>query len=497
MKQLQLIEENLNKENLSKKERTKLLKEKDKLTLKIIFSQDSIQAKRKIIDLVGNNPFEFIQEDTRQNPDNFQAIKSIAQSFNKKATEQINSTRGDIFTQCITEMYRLMELPMEQFDPLPPALLTEHSPPLEFRSPGDDSKEFCYSCGTALDPKTAKWQVLRFMFERPSQRRQSASREGQPHICSSCAAFAFASPLKVTDESIILKLDPKIRDIDKFSHSTSMIKDYIRMLTCKELHLSSGRYLILKSDRTQKRDRTQKGDRTQKENLASEKLGKVQYALAKVASIFPYEVLSDYEFSLIDQGNISIPLQSRHLLFIKGVMDGYSQAIVVSGKDINMHLGDAIRYIQQDLPYLAEYELAKNSSYTHRINLAKVRQSYRNLIEQDLQLRRESMDSKSELSKRARLYRDVAALTGLTYAFVSALEQAAQNSENQKKDPKYADREVGKIIEKVDDATAFCYYATLGDETKHSVQARLYLNTDNSFIYSDPTIDRHAHGVAR
>ena len=468
-KELEKIEKNLNNSSLSKRDRTKILKERDKLLSKVIFSQDFIRQKKQLFISCLNNPFEFIQEDDRQNPDKFKSIKLIAQSFDKKATEQINSTRGDIFTQCLTEMYRLIELPSERFDALPPSLLTEHPPPFDLRSPGDDSKEFCYSCGTALDPKTAKWQVLRFMFERPSQRRQSASGEGRPYICSSCAALAFASPLKVTDESIILQLELKTGENVHYSKSTSKLKDYLRMLTTKELHLSSGRYLILTSDRTKKGD------------LASQKLGQVQYALAKVASIFPQEVLSDYEFSLIDQGNISIPLKSRHLLFIKGVMDGYSQAIVIAGKDINMHLGDAVRYLQQDFPFLAEYELAKNSNYANRISLEKVRQAYRFLIEEDLKLRNESMDSKSELSKRARLYRDVAALTGICWAFVQSLESTAKKSMSTED----AVREVSKIIEKVDDATAFCYYATLGDETKRSVQARLYLNPDNSFVYSE------------
>jgi hypothetical protein len=94
------------------------------------------------------------------------------------------------------------------------------------------------------------------------------------------------------------------------------------------------------------------------------------------------------------------------------------------------------------------------------------------------------MDSDNQLSKRAKLYRDVAALTGLTYAFVQSLETTAKKSEEQKKDPKYTEREVGKIIEEVDDSVAFSYYATLGDSSKTDVQARLYRSPNNYFIYS-------------
>lgn len=84
-----------------------------------------------------------------------------------------------------------------------------------------------------------------------------------------------------------------------------------------------------------------------------------------------------------------------------------------------------------------------------------------------------------QTGKRAKLYQDVAALTGLTYAFAQSLENTAKKAMK----PEDAEREVSKLIEKVDDAVAFCYYATLGDEKKTSVQARLYQNPENYFIY--------------
>jgi len=306
--------------------------------------------------------------------------------------------------------------------------------------------------------------VLRFMFERPSQRRQSSSGEGRPHICASCSALAFASPLKVTDESIILRLSP----VDKLASSSIKLKDYVRMLTNKEMHISVGKYVVLASDRTNKGD------------LAAPKLGQVQYALAKVASIFPQEVLADFKFWLVLQGS-EIELPSRHLLFIKGLMESYRQSIITGGKDINMGLGDAIRYIQQDLPYLADYSLVKIASISDRLKLEQTRSIYWEEI-------KDFMDSNLQLSQRAKLYRDIAALTGLTYAFVSALESRAKKSEEQKKDEKYTAREVSKIIEKSDDAIAFCYYATLGDTTKERVEARLYHSPGNDFIHSQTLV---------
>ena len=458
--ELEEIQQQLLDPKIAKLEQKKLQKQQDKLTDRVILRRVSIQQKLHITKESGNDPFKFVRLDEIEQPEKFSKITAISKIFSKTATDQINSTRGDIFTQCISEMYRLLEMSKSDLEPLPTSLLTEQPIFPRVRSPGDDSKEFCYSCGVALDPKKARWQVLRFMFERPSQRRQSSSGEGRPHICASCAALSFASPLKVTDESIILKLETK----DSKTESELKIKDYIRMLTNKEMHLSAGRYLILTSEKTSGGD------------LASQKLGQVQYALAKVASMFPVEVLSDFKFSLIMQGS-QLTLQGRHLVFLKGLMDCYRQFILASSKDVNMPLGDAIRYIQQDLPYLADYKLTKESSYSTDLGLEKVRELYWKIFIHDLG---DYMDSDIQIPKRARLYRDVAALTGLTYAFAQSLENTAKKLMKQDD----AEREVSKLIEKVDDAIAFSYYATLGDEKKTSVQARLYCSLDNNFIYS-------------
>ncbi|WP_375513648.1 hypothetical protein [uncultured Nostoc sp.] len=459
--ELEQIEAQLSGAKLTKSEHKKLQKQQEKLRVEVVFSSNSIQQKLQIFNKSRGETFEFIKQDEEKNPEKFCEISRISKNFTKTATDQINSTRGDIFTQCISEMYRLLEI--HSNDPLPQPLLTEEAILGEMRSPGDDSKEFCYSCGVALKRKTARWQVLRFMFERPSQRRQSASSEGRPYICASCSALAFASPLKVTDESIILQLEAADRNVA----SELKAKDYIRMLTNKELHLSAGRYIVLASDRTNGGE------------IAAKKLGQVQYALAKVAFIFPLEVIADFNFLLISQGSEPIPLLSRHLIFIKGLMESYSQSIIIAGKDINMNLGDAIRYVQQDLPYLADYTLTKVAKATNYLKLEHIREIYWKILQKDLELKGGSMRSDNQLLKRANLYRDVAALTGLTYAFANSLESTAKKAMK----PEEAEREVSKIIEKVDDAVAFCYYATLGDKEKTSVEARLWKNPDNDFIY--------------
>lgn len=479
-RELALIDTQLQNAALSKTEVKNLQKQQKKLQVKIILSLESVQQKLKLMHQSGGNPLEFVELDQQQHPHKFKSIAEIAKNFDKTATDQINGTRGDIFSQCITEMYRLLEMTNDQFDPLPPPLLMEQ-PVFQVRSPGDESKEFCYSCGIVLDPKTAKWQVLRFMFERPSQRRQSASSEGRPHICASCAALAFASPLKVTDESIVLKLEPATED-----KVSLKLKDYLRMLTNKELHLSAGKYIVLAADKTQKGD------------SASQKLGQVQYAKTKAASILPREVLNDFNFYLLVQGS-EIPLLNRHLIFIKGLLENYGQSIVVDGKEVNKDLGVAVRYVEQDLPVLAEYKLAeKENSFIQQAELEQVRAEYYQRFWRDVKKESEivqmNADKQDQSLTRAQLYRDVAALTGLTMPFAEELERTVRDfltHEAQKQPDKYTperikkevEREVGKLIEEVHNAPSFCYYAAKGDDHKKSVSAKLFLNRENHFIY--------------
>lgn len=488
--ELESIQSQLADSGLTQEKKNKLHKQQEKCGNKIIFSQESVLYKISMLEQAQGDSFKFVQLDTKQNPDKFKTIDRISKLFMKTATDQINATRGDIFTQCILEMYRLLENPPSA--PFPEPLLSEQPSIKEVRSAGDDGKHFCYSCGVTL--ANAKWKVARFMFERPSQRRQSSSSEDRPYICASCSALAFASPLKVTDESIILKLEP----VNQNEPAKLKVKDYIRMLTNKELHLSAGRYVVLASDRT--------GDRTGGGDLASQKLGQVQYALAKVASIFPLEVLADFKFSLIIQGSQPILLTSRHLIFIKGLIEGYGQSIIIGGKDVNLNLGDAVRYVEQDLPYLAEYTLAKISSFSKSPELEKARCDFWTIIKQNLDsqinqqqlnVQGDSMNSNTQLEGRAKLYEDVAALTGLTYPFIAYAEILVREfKENEARKTKQSldtqtietinkevSREVSKIIENVHDLQNFCYFAAIGDKSRTSLKARIYRDRTNHFIY--------------
>lgn len=202
-------------------------------------------------------------------------------------------------------------------------------------------------------------------------------------------------------------------------------------------------------------------------------------------------MLGDFKFSLITQGSKSVDLANRHLILIKGLMEGYGQSIIIDGKEINMTLGDAVRYVEKDLPIMAEYTLAKVAKFigsNERRELEKTRKEYYEIMNQE-----ESSKKAKKDKYKAEKYKEIAGLTGLTYALASSLKSTARKTMKRED----VEREVSKLIEKVDDAVAFCYYATLGDEKKTNVQGRLYSNSDNYFIYEQANELLKNMGVSR
>ena len=465
--ELRQYEVEINDEKLTVKEQKAVQKKRDKVAGKVIFTEAFVQKRLLIVAREDKDPFSFILSDEELNPSLFSRIQKISERFTKTATDQISAVKGDIFAKCILEMYRLLDT--SEYATLPP-LLTEQPMLGEVRSAGDDSKEFCYGCGCAISKAEPSWKAARFMFERPYQRRQSSANEGQPMMCSSCAALSFISPLKVSDKSIILRLDSQIQPDGTSKASEQKLKDYIRMLASKEVHLCAGRYIVLTADSVSKNG---------KDVHASKKLGQLQYSLAKIAATFPLDVLQSFNFSLFMQSSEPIRLRSRDLILIKGVMEGYYQPVILPKQEINTPLGEAIRYVQQDLPYLAEYTLLSRApAIPNSYELERVREIYWQTFKQNI-----SNMTGDNMEGRAKLYQDVAALTGILYPFARKLDRAPKATEpkEKEKEQKDIDREVSKLIEQVTDATSFCYYATLGvDKT---VQAFFYKGRDNHFIY--------------
>lgn len=100
---LGMLNTQLAEPSMTKAAQKKLLTQQEKLCAGLAFTCESVQQKLELLKHCQDSPFEFVCLDRQQSPEKFKEIAEIAKNFDKRATDQINSTRGDIFTQCMTD----------------------------------------------------------------------------------------------------------------------------------------------------------------------------------------------------------------------------------------------------------------------------------------------------------------------------------------------------------------------------------------------------------
>ena len=362
---------------------------------------------------------------------------------------------------------KIIEILSEQVRPLncPLASIDEIAQDSVRYGAGDTTKNRCYSCGRHLPPKNetrrfkGKLEANRFVFSDPSQRLQSGSGQAQPSICLDCLSVAFGCPIKLAGGTIIVRLSSPEEKNELVSP-----EKYLQMLTLGELNLIAGRYLLIKCNDFVG------------STPVSEKIGQVQYALWRVAQILPTAVLEKMQFTLF-AGESEILLPSRHLVWFGYLSDSFKPRLIVSRKD-NIPLCQAIRLIQKDEVISAIYKLVTaefpqvtpihNQSYSEKRCLEELREKHCILLER-------SSKGDKLMSKQADFYRDIAALTGLTYAYCDYLR-----SELRKRPDVDTVREVKKLIEKVVNPSFFNYEAS---DVLPGTRATMYRNDDNYFCY--------------
>ena len=333
---------------------------------------------------------------------------------------------------------------------------------------GDTTKNRCYACGGLLPPRSevrrfkGKLEANRFVFSDPSQRPQSGSGQGQPSICLDCLAVAFGCPIKLAGGTIIVRLSYPNEENELVSP-----EKYLQMLTLGELNLIAGRYLLIKCN-----------DFVGSTPI-SEKIGQVQYALWRVAQTLPTDALDKMQFKLF-AGESEIQLKARHLVWLSHLEASFKPRLVVNRKD-NIRLCQAIRLIQKDEVISAIYTLATaeypevtpihDRSYSEKRSLEELREKHCTLL-------KESSEGDKPMSKQADLYRDIAALTGLTYAYCDYLRGELRKKES----PDTVQREVKKLIEKVVNPSFFIYEAS---DVLPSTRATMYCSDDNYFCYAE------------
>ena len=308
---------------------------------------------------------------------------------------------------------KIIEILSEQVRPLScPFASVDETEQAHIHSAGDTVKNRCYSCGRHLPPKSetrsfkGKLEANRFVFSDPSQRLQSGSGQTQPSICLDCLAVAFSCPIKLAGGAIIVHLSPLGTGNELISP-----EKYLQMLTLGELNLIAGRYLLI---RCPEFVRERGGSKP-----VSEKIGQVQYALWRVAQVLPSAVLEKMQFTLF-AGESDIQLQTRHLVWLSYLNENFKPRLIVNGKD-NIPLCQAIRLIQKDEVISAIYKLVTaespevtpihDRSYSEKRGLEELRKKHYDLLKE--------LSSKGDktMTKQAEFYRDVAALTGVTYAY--------------------------------------------------------------------------------
>ena len=413
-----------------------------------------------------------LRDEVRSNTCSFDKAIVLSRRFNRTGSSQFSygtvkprSNKGKIEDKIIdilNEPLRFLTCPLAPGDEIADDYIN---------SAGDTVKTRCYSCGRHLPPKSeiqdfkGKLEANRFVFSDPSQRLQSGSRQDEPSICLDCLTVAFGCPIKLSGGAITVHLSP--RTVGR-SDSISREK-YLRMLTLGELNLIAGRYLVIKCNDFIG------------STPVSNKIGQVQYALWRIAQTLPVEALNKMYFTLFAD-ELEIRLETRHLVWLSYLYQSFSARIIVNGKD-NVPLGQAIRLIQKDEVISAIYKLvtaksteAKNLSdwsYSEKRELEELREKHCSLLVE------QSSKGDTLMTKQADFYRDVAALTGLTYAYCDYLRSELRRK---KESPKTIQREVKKLIEKVVNPSFFNYEAA---DVLPGTRATMYCSDDNYFCYAE------------
>lgn len=389
----------------------------------------------------------------------FEEILQYASLYTSTAQKQLKVT-GPVVKKLVTETERLLEL--SSFYGLP-QLLTESSVAdlSSTRELGDNPRQVCYICGRATDDG---FEANKLISPSPSQTLQSKSSQENPLVCGTCAALAIVSPIKLSGQSFVIRL----LDLQTKEY---LLEDQLRMFVLGELNVYAGRYVMLAC--------TEKVGKS----FLIEDLSKEPYALWKVATLFPASVFRSYLIEAVIDGAL-IVLPSRHLAWLSALMEIFYEVKapyrLANDKSKLMAVKKALRHIQHEEVIFAIYELTK-ALMAERVGgfttvqagrLEDLRALHVWWLENDPFAEAERRSRMGDLMSKARFFRDVAGMTGLLYAFATRVRSEAN--------PQNAEREVEKLLEKVDEPNHFIYEAAGGLK---SVSARLWREPSTHFIY--------------
>ncbi len=397
----------------------------------------------------------------------FQHIQALARVYTPIATGQLNA-RKDIIEKAVTRTKELLLVPSNAYFAIPPLLSYEASTYM-VRYAGDAASGVCYACGrviptTPRKEKKEAYTANKLILRSPSQTLQGHVSQVQPEVCPVCAVLALACPIKMTDTGLVISLYEE--DIQR--KTRYLYEHRLRMLTTGEQNTAAGRYLMIPCN--------EKGP---KRKPLIERMGGLEYALLKVASIFTADVLTRFRVEAMF-GSDAILLKRRYLVALRYLLDAFTIRLDVLTD--NQHYGavaDAVRYVEHDHLIFAIYRLLvgvqQQSTYSN---------VQRTLLEDGLTAYKKGLHMDEEIKLEQR-FCHIAGLTGVLFAFVSRmrseLTKASQGSAGTGGiTPEDIKRELKKLIEQVDNPNRFTYEAA---DRLPGQLAQLWRTQQTHFIY--------------
>ena len=355
----------------------------------------------------------------------FLKIKREVDFFNRTAGRQIRPAAT--VKQLIQEIVRAAT--NAELYELAPMLTEIQNLPI-VRPGGDNDNSICYACGRVQPPeKLFKSAVM--VINSSTQRTQSAFGEKRPAICNDCYCISLISPVKTGTSHLVVRLEGK---------QIELVGDYLKSLVMGELGIAAGRYLLFIAHEKYGAD------------SVSSKIGSVQYAVYRMASEFEVEVFKEFQFvAVVDTNEIKLP--SSQLVWLNFLINIFnlrrSKWRPRSNKDKAQFaaFGRVIRHVQKEEVIFAIYESITagfaDINQQRSIQLEKLREAHVRWL----------METKTKKTdEKAQLFKDVAAMTGLLYAFCDYVRY-----QNRGKSKDELRRRVNKVIENCDNPNHFDY----------------------------------------
>ena len=385
----------------------------------------------------------------QHHPEWMDEIESLGHHYMTGLAAQHLMLRGDITAKAAREMEKLAKI--DTYYELPP-LLSEKKLSFAVRGGGDTVEGVCYACGRLTRGGT--YDARKFIFESPSQRPQSGSGERRPRVCGMCALISLASPIKTGDDRLIFRMR---RQEEGDGHY--LYEEDLRMLTVGELNIVAGRYALMQV--------TEQVSRGEGYDPLPRVLGQRQYALYKVATLFPPEVFHRYQVEVLI-GNNEVLLPSIHLILLRGLVDVFGMRQWWKDRRHLRAMGQAIRFVEKGKVINGVYALIRGG-LLFNCRFYPLQSSLLETLYEDYWrwLMNENLTE-------ARRFRDVAAMTGLLYAFCAHTRSSVRESGGNER------MVVRKLVEQAAEPYNFSY--TMAHATR-TEQAKLRRHADLNFCF--------------